>query len=235
LSAVFGAVAVVALAAVPPCAQAGRPLGTDDAATAPARTCQLESWLDRSAHDHALVLAPACALGDEAEVDLGYAVPDAQNLQHAQADLALKWVPSAAQFETAAGALQLGAKLGLAIERPALSGWHGAEASVGVLASLRPSAAWMLHLNLAAVRDRATATNAGLVNAALAWTPNDRALLFIETLANTRRSVFGATQKSLGGRWWLQKDRLGLDLTLTGESGGPLRWSAGFGWYGLTF
>ena len=51
-------------------AWAGRPLSTDDAATAGAATCQAESWFQRAEGARDVVLAPACGLGDAVEVGL---------------------------------------------------------------------------------------------------------------------------------------------------------------------
>ena len=41
---------------------AGRPLATDDAVTADAKTCQIETWHERAGPDRAWVLAPACGV-----------------------------------------------------------------------------------------------------------------------------------------------------------------------------
>lgn len=61
-------------------------------------------------------------------------------------------------------------------------------------------------------------------------------LLFAETQVNTKRAAFGGTVNSGGARWWLEKDRVGLDLTASRELGlGATRWTIGFGWYGLNF
>lgn len=72
---------------------------------------------------------------------------------------------------------------------------------------------------------------------AIVWTLHEDIVLFAEDQANNRRSVFGRTLNNVGERWWVIRDRFGLDLTATREAGaaGRTAWTLGFGWYGLQF
>lgn len=218
-------------------AWAGRPLTTDDAGTADVRTCQIESWQVRAGPDRALVLASACGIAEGMELGADYTLHSPQDGLRAAAGLAFKWVPGAWQIDTAAGKLNFGMKLSSLFEQAVGTDWHVTEAGVLALATLKPNDAWTVHANLGAARERSSGTTATLLNLALVWTPREDVLLFAETQANNRREVFGGTLNTVGMRWWLVKDRFGLDLSAGREVGagtGTL-WTVGFGWYGLAF
>jgi len=226
-------VSTLLVAALP--AWAGRPLATDDAATADARSCQLESWLGRSDGIRSLTLAPACGLAPGLELGADYTHSRPREEAPVTAGLALKWAPSSWSTTTAAGELAFGLKLGAGFDRPAAEGWQRSSVGLLGLASWKPQAQWAVHANLGLARDRASATTGSLFNLALVWTPIEQGLLFAETQANNRRDVFGGTAYGLGGRWWLLKDRLGLDLTTGRTQGAGSSWTVGVGWYGLGF
>ena len=218
-------------------ALAGRPLSTDDPNTADAGTCQVELWTERSrsAADGGTVLAPACGLapGLEGGADHRWARPGQD--PRASAGLGLKWGPASAQRDTALGPLALGLKLALGYERPTAAGWRRSGAGLLALAALKPTGQLQLLANLGPVRDTTSGSTTTLLNLALAWTPLPAALLFAETQANDRPAVAGGTVNSLGGRWWLLPEILGLDLSASREagSGRATRWSLGLGWYGI--
>jgi hypothetical protein len=218
-------------------AHAGRPLATDDAGTAEARTCQVESWLERAGSDRAWVLAPACGVVPGLEIGADYTAPHPRDVVRGAAGLALKWVPESWKVNTGAGELNFGIKLNHGWLRPASAGWQAAETGALLLATLKPGDAWTVHANLGTARDRIGSESAALLNLALVWTPSERALLFAESQANNKRSTFGGTVNTAGGRWWLVKDSFGIDLTASREAGvaGPTLWTFGFGWYGLSF
>jgi hypothetical protein len=219
---------------LPGAAHAGRPLATDDAGTADPGTCQIESWLEREGSDRAWVLAPACGVATGLEIDADVTLPHPRDTLLAAAGLALKWVPAQWQLSTPAGDLNFGLKLGAGFEHPVGEGWQHAETSVLMLATLKPSDAVALHANVGAVKSHRDSASATLLNLALAWAPHESVLLFAETQANSRSAVFGRTVSGVGGRWWLAKDRLGVDLTASREAGAPTtRWTVGLGWYGL--
>lgn len=102
-----------------PLAMAGRPLASEDASTADAGGCQLEAWFGRIGAAGSTTLAPACGLltGLELDADLGVFSP--RGTQPLQAGLALKWLPSAVLWDTAAGSVHVGAKLSGAWAKPA--------------------------------------------------------------------------------------------------------------------
>lgn len=212
---------------------AGRPLATDDAATADAGSCQIESWVERSSAQRTLTLAPACGLapGWELGGDASRTRPREQAADTAA--LALKWAPEAWAFQHASGGWAFGLKLAAGWEHPAGGSWRGSGETLLALASWTSAPQWAVHANLGTTRDRASDTRATLVNVAAVWSPIEQADLFVEALGNDRRGVFGATVRSAGARWWLLKDRLGLDLTTHRQSGAPHSWSIGFGWYGI--
>ncbi len=216
---------------------AGRPLASDDASTAEAGTCQLESWLERTDSDRALVFAPACGIAKGVELGLDYTRTHPQDRLRALGGVAVKWVPETWRTDTPVGALNFGLKFNAAFERPADAGWRGAETGVLALATLTPSAAWTVHANLGAARERSSGMTATRLNLAVVWMPREDVLLFAETQTNNRPAVFGGTVNTVGGRWWLIKDRLGLDLTAGRETGAGTGtvMTLGFGWYGLDF
>ena len=172
---------------------AGRPLASDDAGTADAGTCQIESWVDRGGGEHALVVAPACGIAKDMELGADYMLPGSRDVVRAAGGIAFKWVPQAWRVGTSAGELNFGVKLGAAFEHPADAGWRATETSVLALATLAASDDWSWHVNLGAARERSGGKTAALLNLALVWAPRDEALLFVEAQANSRRDVFGGT------------------------------------------
>lgn len=231
-----GLMLAAGLAAAVPLAWAGRPLSTDDAGTADAGTCQLEGWHERAGPDRAWVLAPACGVAEGLELGAGFLRPEPRDTVRAGAGIYLKWVPAAARVKTAAGELGFGLKLSTDSEQTVAEGWRRSSTEALALASWQPAADWAVHANLGTARQHgAGGQSATLLNLALAWTPGPQGLLFAELQANTRREAFGGTVQTVGGRWWLVPERLGLDLTASREAGvaGPTRWGLGFGWYGI--
>ena len=223
------------LATMAPDAWAGRPLSTDDAATADAGICQVESWVEAAGGDAALVLAPACGVASGLEVDVDYTLPRRHAQLRAASSLALKWVPEAARIDTPFGSLAGGLKLRSGFERPVGANWSHADTSLLALATLEVSDGLALHANLGAVRDRRSGLSATLLNIAAAWAVDERVLLFVESQLNDRSQLAGGTINTVGGAWWLVPDRLGLHLTASRGPGTERRtiWTAGFGWYGI--
>lgn len=225
----------LSLTAVTHVAWAGRPLATDDAATTDARTCQVESWLERAGSERALVFAPACGIAEGLELGADYTRTRAHDTSRT-AGFAVKWVPGAWRVDTRAGELHAGLKWSTALERPAQAGWRRSETGVLALATWKPGGAWSLHANLGVAHERSSDTTAALLNLAVDWAVHPDALLFAESQANDRQAVFGGTVTTAGGRWWLVRDQLGLDLTASRETGvGSTLWTVGLGWYGIGF
>ena len=214
---------------------AGRPLASDDAGTADSGTCQIESWVERAGSERAFVVAPACGVAPGWELGADYSRLQPRDTVRAAGGLALKWVPAAAELSTPAGPLSLGLKLSGAWMQPAQSGWQRSQSGLAALASLQLDPAWAMHLNLGLARQQGS--RASLLNLALVWTPTEQALLFAEVQANTKAAVFGGALRTVGARWWLLKDRLGLDLTAGREAGvhGATAWTLGLGWYGIAW
>jgi len=217
-------------------AGAGRPLTTDDAATAEAGTCQLEAWQDRQSGDRSLTLAPACGLPGGLELSLEAVQWRPGTALRAERGIGLKWAPESARVATPVGEAAFGLKLSAGQERGPLGGWQGQSHSALVLLSLQaaPTLAW--HANLGGVSSRQAgqaASRAALAQLALAWTPQPRVLLFGEVRVSSRREVFGAAQWTLGARGWLVPERLGLDITTTRQAGAATSLGLGLGWYGI--
>jgi len=229
--------ALLLAAATPLAAWADRPISTDDAGAVETGTCTLESWFEHGSSERALHLGSACGIASQMDFGGDISLPRQRDLLRSSASLAFKWVPDALKVKTVAGALAFGVKLGTAFERPADQSWRASQYGALALATLLPSDDWALHANLGAARDRASGSNAGMLNLAVVWTPREDALLFAETMANSRSAVFGGTVNTAGGRWWVVKERFGLDLTASRENGfgNGTSWTIGFGWYGLTF
>jgi hypothetical protein len=223
------------LAACTPAAFAGRPLATDDAAVADTGKCQIEAWYEHARNAHAIVVAPACGVAAEWELGADY-MRDRMLGQTTRAiGLATKWVPVAGRFTSPLGALNTGLKVSTGRARAPGSGWHANEHTILALATLEATPMLAMHLNLGVTRDANAHASATLLNAALAWSPFERGVLFAEAQVNDRAAIFGGTLRTAGARWWLVKDTLGLDLTASRQagSGSNTRWGFGFGWYGL--
>lgn len=216
--------------------QAGRPLSSDDAATAPMGSCQLEGWGEKAGSSRAWVLAPACGLSDSLEIGGDYSRPQPRDEIRGEASVAVKWVPKSWQVPTAWGSLSFGLKAGLSFERPVSSGWRRSASGVLGLATLAISEEAAVHLNIGPHKERASGQTGTVLNLAGVWVPDPRALLFAEIQTNDRRALLGTTVRTVGGLWWLSPDKLGLSLTASRQSGSSQTlWTAGFGWYGLEF
>lgn len=218
------------LAQLPLAAHAGRPLGTDDAGTAGADTCQVESWLERASGNQARtwVLSPACGLGEAVELGLELArtVPDGGI--RFESGLAVKWVDPAWK----AGPLNWGVKAwrGTAHGRQSPR-WAATSSGAMGLLTWRASEGVAVHGNLGFEKDHASRSTEPLLNLALSWEATPSLTLVAEAMA-LRHSP---TQRNLGARWWLQPERLALDLTAGRSTAAvPARnASIGLGWYGI--
>lgn len=232
----FRAAVLLPALALGAAAHAGRPLATDDAATAEAGSCYVEAWQDRSRQARESVLSPACGLPAGLEFGGSYSVSAPAADSRGSAGVYLKWAPPRARLETPAGELGFGLKVEAGFDRPVGAGLRQAGQSALALASLQPGPVWALHLNLglATARGSAPAAGTGWVGRlAGVWTPSAEWLAFAEVLGNGRPAAFGGTVLTAGVRRWIVPDRLGLDLTLSREQGGPRVIGAGLGWYGI--
>lgn len=226
------------LSLVAPLAQAGRPLSTDDAATADAATCQVETWHERAGPERGLVLAPACGVVPGVELGLDTTWPTPRDVVRQEAGLAVKLVPGSWKFGTPAGELNFGFKFSGAWIKPAADKWQGSEVTVLGLASLKATEQVSVHFNAGTTRDRASDTRATVLNLGLVWSPQASYLVFLEAQGNSKKDVFGGTVTTAGARWWLVHEKLGLDLSASRESGiggagSSTRYTVGLGWYGI--
>jgi hypothetical protein len=81
------------------CAQAARPMATDDTATAAAGECQIEAWGERIDDERSQVLAPACGLTDTLELDTAVSRIQGGGASLHGLVVGLKWVPTNAAWE----------------------------------------------------------------------------------------------------------------------------------------
>lgn len=215
-------------------ALAGRPLATDDAGTAAHGTCQVEAWHERLDSDRAWVVAPACGVAEGVELggDLVRARLGGDELT--AAGLAMKIVPAGWQWDSPAGPLAWGVKLGLGGSRGSGQDWHLDGYGALLLATWAPLEGVTVHGNLGPEHDRAASRRTTLLNLALTWAPAPQALVFAEVQAADRQA-YGGPLRTLGARWWLAPDQLGIDLTASRENGARAStlWTVGFGWYGI--
>jgi len=211
-------------------AQAGRPLATDDAETAPAGSCQVEGWAEKAGADRGWVLAPACGVAPGLEIN-GSLTRFTASALSAEGELGAKWSPHAAHLHTPLGELRLGARLSLGSERQPAGGWVRTRTSALGLASLVISDAWSVHANLGMQRDEVSLDRAALGRLALVWSPNEWWQVALETQRSRSRTIFGNPEHGIALRRWLMKDHLALDVTASHPVGDGVHWSAGFGWY----
>lgn len=214
-------------------AVAGRPLATDDAATAAAKTCQVETWIEKQSSDHAWVFSPACGLVDGVELGLELVRPESMTAAKAEAGWALKWAPSFLQNTSAWGDFNLGVKLSGGHIKPVDQGWRGVDHGYLLLASWMPNETWTVHVNAGRSHDRENDNMVTLLNAAATFVPSASWLVFLEAQTSSKQAVYGKTVLSTGVRYWLRPETLGLDLTASRQPGNAAVYSVGLGWYGL--
>ena len=222
--------AAAMLAACTTTAYAVRPMTTDDAAVADTGTCQIEAWYERDRRGHAIVANPACGAAKGLEIGAGIGRDRTDGESTTVYALGAKWVPESGRFGSPLGTLDLG--LRVATTR---AHGHASDHGVFLLATLEAAPKLAVHVNAGVVRDAVLHVNGTLLFAALAWSAGERTLLFAEALASDRSAVFGGAVRTVGARWWLVKDTLGLDFTASKQAGSDsgTRWGIGFGWYGI--
>jgi len=214
-------------------AVAGRPLATDDAATADAKTCQIETWIEKQSSDHAWVFSPACGLVEGVELGFEYVHPELPNEARAEAGWALKFAPSILQTTTALGELNFGLKLSAGHIKPVDQGWRQVEYGYLLLASWVPNESWAVHVNAGRSHEHENGKMVTLLNAATTFVPSTSWLVFLEAQINSKQAVYGKTVLSTGVRYWLRPETLGVDLTASRQPGNAAVYSVGLGWYGL--
>ncbi len=216
-------------------AKAGRPLSSDDAATAEPGSCQLEGWGEKTGSSRAWVLAPTCGLAEGWELGLDYTHLQPQDELRAEGGLAIKWVPKSWSLLTPAGTVNFGLKVGVGFERPLDRGWRRSGQGLLGLATWVVNEDFAVHANLGPYHNRESKQLSTALNLALVWVPHPAGLLFAEVQTNDRRESLGPTQRTVGGLWWVLPDKLGLSVTVSRPVGSSeTQWTLGFGWYGLS-
>ena len=218
-------------------AWAGRPLSTDDAATADLGTCQIESWRDKQSSTQTTTVAPACGVFKGIELGIDYARDSGSGERSYGRGIALKWVPESWQAKTTVAEFNAGVKFSAAQERQPGEGWKAAEQSALLMVSSKFSDTISAHINLGSIKSRGENVRGTVLNAALVASFDPHVLVFIESQTNDRRTVFGPTVNTIGARYWVVPEKIGVDVTASRNAGGNqgTTWGVGFGWYGLSW
>jgi len=220
---------LIALCALclPLAAHAGRPLSTDDASTAGDQNYQFEAWSQHADGTHSLSLAPAVGFGS---FEFGFEtdrIHEKEGLKTRANSAYIKWAPESLNFEP----LRFGAKIWMGQSKTRPDEENQTERTHGGIAI----ATWTITDSLAAHFD-AGATHSSIErrtdrigNAALAWSANERVLLFVEALYQQRSGTTQAT----GLRYWAIPQKFGVDFTVSRQAGVSNSTSigVGFGWY----
>jgi hypothetical protein len=205
--------AAVALATASVCAQAGRPLSTEDTATLEDKACQVETWIDRSRDETRAWMVPACNFGWGIEWQAGFA--------RARVDGASAFSESYAQAKkTLVHATERGAGFGIVagfariVRRETHRGYEDPYALVPV--TWLPTAATAVHFNLGWTRNREAKSDSMLWGIAGERAITPRVTLVAEAFGTHRDRPFGR----MGARVNAAKG-LDFDFTVVGRPGGP--------------
>jgi len=217
-------------AAVTEPVRAGRPLNTEDAGTNAQAQCQVEAWVDSASDGKATHVAPACGLIDGLELGLEFVKATPSDAQAQGRSASLKWAPDWLEWH----GFRFGAKLGANQEKaPDEAKWRNASIAALGIASYTFSPEWTIHMNMGRQRDRLAGVSATTYGAALVWTPFERCLFFGEVTGDNKTPAL----QTLGLRWWMLPEQLGLDVTTSRTAATPdsAAWGVGLGWYGIKF
>jgi hypothetical protein len=135
------------------------------------------------------------------------------------------------------GEWHAGLRLSSNHEQSSTQNWQQTQYGLVSLLSLAISPSWTLHANLGLIRQREAPRSAASMNLAAVWSPSEQGFLFLEMQANDQHRAIGPNSYALGGRWWLKKEVLGLDLGASrdDQAGSRVLWTLGLSWYGLKF
>lgn len=211
-------------------AWAGRPLATEDAGVNDKGTCQLEAWVDRGTDLHHTHVAPACGLIDGLELGLEVDAPSHTSLDAHDILAALKWAPEHLTWH----GWRFGAKAAIAGEKAAGdSDRHYANWTALGIATYEFNDQWTAHVNLGHTYDKLTKSDSAIYGVAATYGVSERLMVFAELNGDNR----SAATQSVGMRWWLLPETLGLDVTTsrTNATSDSQTWGIGLGWYGLKF
>lgn len=209
---------------------AGRPLSTEDAGTNSQAQCQVEAWRDTAHDGKASHIAPACGLIDGLELGLEFVKATPTDEQSQGRSAALKWAPDWLEWH----GFRFGAKVSAGQEKaPDDTKWRNASIAALGIATYTISPEWTVHMNMGRQRDRLAGVSVTTYGTALVWTPHERVLVFGELTGDNKTP----TVQTLGVRWWVLPEQLGLDLTTsrTNATEDSAAWGVGLGWYGIKF
>lgn len=229
---IFTAGLCAGLAALPVTARAERPLATEVADTIPAGHCQLEGWADHNNGAHEGHFAPACGLvpGFEMAAEWAGSMPSRSDVQNRL--LGFKWGPEWLEWEGA----RFGIK-GLRVQERTPSAddtsWHNHGTVLMGITSVPLDPNWTVHAHLGRNFMHNGEKDAMVYGVGLVWTPTDHWMLFAEVVGD---HLHTATQ-TVGVRYWILPDKLGVDLTQTHSNATPgsSRTGFGIGWYLIHF
>ena len=196
-------------------AHAARPLTTDDASILDAKSCQVESWIDRGKDATTGWVVPACNLGLDTELQMGFARTRAGG----EARFSEAYIQAKTLLREMTDQEPWGVGLVAGVTRRPLNethrGWHNPYVLVP-FTQLICNTPLTFHANLGWTRDREARRDLTLWGAALEARVGSRLTLLAEAYGQNSEKPF----LRIGGRWSAIKDRLDLDLTWVSRPGG---------------
>lgn len=215
------------VAALP--AHAGRPLTTDDAAIVDAKSCQVESWVDRGSDATTGWFIPSCNFGLGTEVQVGFA----RTREGGKARFSGTYIQAKTLLREMTEQEPWGVGLVAGVTRRPLNethrGWHNPYVLVP-FTQLICNTPLTFHANVGWAREREARRDVTLWGAAIEAQASERLTLLAEAYGQNSEKPF----VRIGGRWSAINDRLDVDLTWVTRPGGPSNErfvSLGVTWY----
>jgi len=209
---------VFALIAAMACtsALAGRPLTTEDAAIVDAKSCQLETWIDRATHTTTGWLVPACNFGANIEWQIGFA--------RTRFDGESRYSESYAQVKTLVREMtdaepwSVGLVAGVTRRplNPSYNGWHHPYVVVP-FSQVLCRTPFTFHADIGWARYHDQRRDVTLWGVAVEAAVHERAVLLAESFGENSRKPF----VRLGGRWTAIRQHMDVDLSWVARPGGP--------------
>ena len=201
--------------AVPATALAARPMVTDDAGIVDAKACQLESWARQDARSTQAWAMPACNPSGRLEIAFGGALTNE--------DGASRLSDNVVQVKGVLRALDDRSRWGRA---PTANGWPGDPyANLALSVAMAEDGRWTAHLNAGAVHRRDTGRTLGTWGFGNEVRMGERVFFYPELF----RADFGRPFYQAGLRYWVVKDRFGVD----GGVGERVSGSSGERWFSI--